>query len=217
MRIVAASNRPLKALAAAGKFRQDLYFRLRGFELEVPPLRERPDDIPALAEFFAAKHRDAIGRKVLGISAGALGKLTAYDFPGNVRELENEIRRMVALAKDGDYLTTESMSPAILAAAPRAPRRANGFTPEGATLKEKVESLERQLVGEVLLRHRWNQSRAANEFGLVTRRPRQQDQALRPQRDGLKRSPMPGSDDDNERDAPVVRFPQSRVRLAGSE
>jgi two-component system response regulator HupR/HoxA len=166
VRIIAASNRPLKQLAAAGKFRQDLYFRLRGFELEVPPLRERPEDIPALAEFFAAKHSDAIGRKVLGISAGALDKLTAYDFPGNVRELENEIRRMVALARDGDYLTTEFMSPAILAARPRAPRRANGFIPEGSTLKEKVESLEKQLVGEVLMRHRWNQSRAANELGL---------------------------------------------------
>ena len=99
VRIVCASNRSLKTLASAGKFRQDLYFRLRGFELEVPPLRERPDDIPALAEFFAAKHRDAIGRKVLGISAGALDKLTAYEFPGDVRELEDEIRRMVALAR----------------------------------------------------------------------------------------------------------------------
>ena len=59
VRIIAASNRPLKALAGAGKFRHDLYFRLRGFELEMPPLRERPDDIPALAEFFAAKHSDA--------------------------------------------------------------------------------------------------------------------------------------------------------------
>lgn len=167
VRIVAASNRPLKALAAAGKFRQDLYFRLRGFELEVPPLRDRPDDIPALAEFFAAKHSTAIGRKLLGVSAGALEKLSAYDFPGNVRELENEIRRMVALAKDGDYLTTDTMSPAILAATPRMPpRRLNGFVPEGATLKEKVESLEKQLVGDVLLRHRWNQSRAANELGL---------------------------------------------------
>ena len=83
-------------------------------------MRDRPDDIPALAEFFAAKHSNAIGRKVLGISAGALEKLMAYEFPGNVRELENEIRRMVALAKDGEYLTTERMSPAILdgAAAP---------------------------------------------------------------------------------------------------
>jgi two-component system response regulator HupR/HoxA len=165
VRIIAASNRPLKALAAAGKFRHDLYFRLRGFELEVPPLRERPNDIPALAEFFAAKHSDAIGRKVLGISAGALEKLLVYSFPGNVRELENEIRRMVALSKDGEYLTTDIMSPGILAATPHRPR-SNGFTPEGATLKEKVESLEKKLVGEVLSRHRWNQSRAANELGL---------------------------------------------------
>jgi two-component system response regulator HupR/HoxA len=165
VRIIAASNRPLKALAAAGKFRHDLYFRLRGFELEVPPLRDRPDDIPALAEFFAAKHSDAIGRKILGISAGALEKLLNYGFPGNVRELENEIRRMVALAKDGEYLTTDTMTPAILAATPRPPR-VNGFMPEGVTLKEKVESLEKQLVGEVLSRHRWNQSRAANELGL---------------------------------------------------
>jgi two-component system response regulator HupR/HoxA len=165
VRIIAASNRPLKALADAGKFRKDLYFRLRGFELEVPPLRERPDDTPALAEFFAAKHSNAIGRKVLGISAGVLEKLVAFDFPGNVRELENEIRRMVALAKDGEYLTTDALSPAILSVAPRAPRM-NGFRPDGVTLKEKVESLEKQLVGEVLSRHRWNQSRAANELGL---------------------------------------------------
>ncbi len=166
VRIVCASNRPLRALADAGMFRKDLYFRLRGFELEVPPLRERPDEIPALAEFFAAKHASAMGRKILGISAGVLGKLAAFEFPGNVRELENEIRRMVALANDGEYLTTDTMSPAILAAIPRAPKRNNGFSPEGTTLKEMVESLEKQLVGETLVRHRWNQSRAANELGL---------------------------------------------------
>ena len=80
-----------QALARRGEFRQDLYFRLRGFELDVPPLRERPDDITVLAEFFAAKHSTAIGRKVLGISASALEKLMHFDFPGNVRELENEI------------------------------------------------------------------------------------------------------------------------------
>jgi len=73
---------------------------------------------------------------------------------------------MVALAKDGEYLTTQNMSPAILAAAPRRAPNGGGFFPGGATLKDKVESLERQLVGEVLLRHRWNQSRAANELGL---------------------------------------------------
>ena len=167
VRIIAASNRPLRALVASGKFRQDLYFRLKGFELEVPPLRDRPDDIPALAEFFAAKHGSAIGRRILGISAGALEKFVGFDFPGNVRELENEIRRMAALAEDGEYLTTKNMSPAILAVAPR--RRAgaiSAFVPQGATLKDKVEDLEKHILAEVLMRHRWNQSRAANELGL---------------------------------------------------
>ncbi|MGA2287791.1 sigma-54 dependent transcriptional regulator [Bradyrhizobium sp.] len=166
VRIIAASNRPLRALVAAGKFRQDLYFRLKGFELEVPPLRDRPDDVPALAEFFAAKHSSAIGRKILGISAGALEKFVGFDFPGNVRELENEIRRMVALAEDGEYLTTKHMSPAILAAPP--PQRAGrtGYIAQGKTLKDKVESLEKQVLNEALTRHRWNQSRAANELGL---------------------------------------------------
>ncbi len=78
VRIIAASNRSLKAMVAAGQFRQDLYFRLKGFELEIPPLRDRPDDVPALAEFFAAKHADAIGRKILGISAGSLEKFVCF-------------------------------------------------------------------------------------------------------------------------------------------
>jgi two-component system response regulator HupR/HoxA len=166
VRIISAANRSLKAMVAAGQYRQDLYFRLRGFELELPPLRDRPDDIPVLAEFFAAKYSDSISRKILGISANVIEKLMAFDYPGNVRELENEIRRMVALAKDGEYLTTQHMSPTLLAMAPRRTVSLNGFVPKGATLKDKVESLERHLLHEVLLRHRWNQSRAATELGL---------------------------------------------------
>jgi two-component system response regulator HupR/HoxA len=165
VRIIAAANRSLRDLVASAQFRQDLYFRLRGFEFEVPPLRDRPDDIPVLAEFFAAKHSDAIGRKILGISAGAIEKLVTFDYPGNIRELENEIRRMVALAKDGEYLTTQLMSPSILAAEPRKPK-VSEYMPEGATLKDKVESVEKRVVDEVLRRHRWNQSRAAKELGL---------------------------------------------------
>jgi two-component system response regulator HupR/HoxA len=69
---------------------------LKGFEFEVPPLRDRVDDIPALAEFFAAKHSEATGRKILGLSASLIEKLSHYEFPGNVRELENEIRRIVS-------------------------------------------------------------------------------------------------------------------------
>jgi two-component system response regulator HupR/HoxA len=108
-----------------------------------------------------------MGRKILGISAAVLEKLAAYEFPGNIRELENEIRRMVSLTDEGEYLTTKHMSPAILAAPPRARfNSAGGYVLQGATLKDKVESLEKQVVIEVLSRHRWNQSKAANELGL---------------------------------------------------
>jgi len=168
VRIIAASNRPLKDLVARREFRQDLYFRLKGFEFEVPPLRERPDDIAPLAEFFAAKHADAMGRKILGITASTIEKLSACDFPGNVRELENEIRRMVALAKDGEYVTTRNMSASLLAAAAARKRSdgLRGFVAEGATLKDQVENLEKQIVGRALLRNHWNQSRTAAELGL---------------------------------------------------
>ncbi len=166
VRIIAASNRPLAELVATGEFRRDLYYRLKGFDLVVPPLRERYDDIPALAEFFAAKHTETTGRKILGISASVLEKLMAYSWPGNIRELETEIRRMVAQTGDGEYLTTRYMSPALLNAPPR-PKPAGALAvPPGTNLKESVETLEKHLVRETLARHRWNQSKAADELGL---------------------------------------------------
>lgn len=167
VRIIAASNRPLAQLVNRGEFRRDLYYRLKGFEFEVPPLRDRSEDVAALAEFFAAKHSEAMGRKILGLSASLIEKLSHYDYPGNIRELENEIRRLVVMAADGEYLTTRHLSPAIQAAMQRPRRDAqNGFVPSGETLKDQVESLERHLVKSTLQRHRWNQSRAADELGL---------------------------------------------------
>lgn len=167
VRIIAASNRPLAALVARGEFRRDLYYRLKGFELEVPPLRDRIEDVTPLAEFFAAKHSEATGRKILGLSASLLEKLSHYEFPGNIRELENEIRRLVVLTGDGEYLTTRHLSPAVLAATQRRSGQHNaGFSPQGGTLKDQVESLERHLVESTLQRHRWNQSKAADALGL---------------------------------------------------
>jgi two-component system, NtrC family, response regulator HupR/HoxA len=167
VRIIAASNRPLSQLVATREFRRDLYYRLKGIEFEIPPLRDRIDDISPLAEFFAAKHSESMGRKILGLSANLLEKLSHYDFPGNVRELENEIRRLVALTGDGEYLTTLHLS-ANIQDAPRrgSSSRDRGFTPEGKTLKDQVESLERHLVETTLKRYRWNQSKAAEVLGL---------------------------------------------------
>ena len=165
-RIIVSATRPLKNLAAKGDFRQELYIRLRAFELDIPPLRARADDIPVLAELFTAKHSAACGRRILGMTTSALEKLVAYDFPGNVRELESEIRRMVALAKDGEYLTSRLMSSAILDAPQQTPHWGAAFSPTGATLKDKVESLERHVLREALLRHKWNRSRVAETLGL---------------------------------------------------
>ena len=165
VRIIAASNRPLKALAARGEFRRDLYYRLKGFEFEVPPLRERTADIAPLAEFFAAKHSDDTRRRTLGISARALEKLVAYDWPGNIRELENEIRRLVVLTGDGEYITTQHL-PAGLLAATRRPAPVAAWSGQGKTLKDQVQSLEKHLVYETLERCHWNQSKAAGELGL---------------------------------------------------
>jgi len=166
VRIIAASNRPLKTLVAAGTFRRDLFYRLKGFEFEIPPLRDRVDDIAALAEFFAAKHGEATKRKILGISANVLEKLAAYDWQGNIRELETEIRRLVVLTGDGEYITTQHLSPAILAAPARRAPTPGEYPVEGRTLKDRVESLERQLIQDTLVRYRWNQSKAADELGL---------------------------------------------------
>ncbi len=164
VRIITTSNRSLKALVAGGEFRRDLYFRLNCFELEVPALRERAADIAPLAEFFAAKHSEELRRRTLGISARALQKLAAYEWPGNIRELEDELRRLVVLTGDGEYITTQHMSPALLATA-RHPVPSFPWAGHG-TLKDQVESLEKHLVRETLDRCRWNQSKAASELGL---------------------------------------------------
>jgi two-component system response regulator HupR/HoxA len=164
VRIIVASNRPLEALVEAGKFRRDLYYRLKGFALHIPALHERPEDIPVLAEFFIEKYAGVVGRRVLGITESALAKLKAYAFPGNVRELESEVRRMVAVAEQGGYISERHFSE-VLKNVSVVPREARAL-PEGGSLKDIVETLERRVVSAALDRHRWNQSRAAKELGL---------------------------------------------------
>jgi two-component system, NtrC family, response regulator HupR/HoxA len=167
VRIIAASNQNLKELVEQKRFRRDLYYRLRGFELNIPPLRERIEDIPVLAEHAAHKYAESLHKKIAGISADVLQRLKVYPFPGNVRELENEVRRMVALAGNGEFLSAELMSPEFARLAPRETRSAGAaFLEQQGTLKDKVEALEMHLVAQSLLTHRWNHSRAARELGL---------------------------------------------------
>src|SRR5439155_23670948 len=97
IRLLTATNRDLEELISRGAFRQDLFYRLNVVQLEMPPLRQRQEDIPLLASYFAAKYSEKCNRKVLGISAEAQRRLVSYDWPGNVRELENAIERAVVL------------------------------------------------------------------------------------------------------------------------
>ena len=167
VRIIAASNQNLKELVEQKKFRRDLYYRLRGFELNIPPLRERVEDIPVLADHAAHKYAESLHKKIAGISADVLQRLKVYPFPGNVRELENEVRRMVALAGDGEFLSAQLMSPEFARLIPREARpEGAAFHEQPGTLKDKVEALEMRLVAQSLLTHRWNHSRAARELGL---------------------------------------------------
>ena len=165
VRIVAASNRSLEEMVERGEFRRDLFYRLKGFILSIPPLRERPEDISVLSEFFLEKYAGVVGRRVIGITKSALDALSAYRYPGNVRELETELQRMVAVADQGGYISERHLSNSIKDAA--AANDANvPKTIEGANLKEMVENLERRVVRETLDRTRWNQSQAATELGL---------------------------------------------------
>src|SRR5262249_9661314 len=98
VRVIAATNRDLRKRIAEGRFQEDLFYRLSVIPIEIPPLRERREDIRPLVEHFIAKHRQRTGRNISGIAEAALKALEAYDWPGNVRELENAIERAVVLS-----------------------------------------------------------------------------------------------------------------------
>jgi len=157
VRVIAATNADLEQEIRAGRFRQDLYYRLNVFPIRLPPLRERPEDIPTLAEYFLRTFRERARRAVPGITPEALRCLRAYPFPGNVRELENEIERAVALADDGRPLDVAHLSERLHGAPSAAPP---------VTLNEAIEQLKRRMI-EDALRECGSKTRAAERLGLT--------------------------------------------------
>jgi DNA-binding NtrC family response regulator len=109
VRVIAATNRDLKQMVADTKFQEDLYYRLNVIPIEIPPLRDRRDDIPVLVDHFVEKHRQRTGKRIDGVDEGVVAALQRYEWPGNVRELENTIERAVVLAT-GPVLTASSIS-----------------------------------------------------------------------------------------------------------
>ncbi|HEX8964173.1 MAG TPA: sigma-54 dependent transcriptional regulator [Rhodocyclaceae bacterium] len=165
VRVIAATNRNLEEDMRAGRFREDLYYRLAGMTLHMPALRERPMDVAPIAQGLLDRAQN--GRRVRGFTPEAIACIGAYRWPGNVRELQNEIQRMLALS-DGDWLGAELLSPRVLRAAAEEAQERELSLLAGldGSLKERIEQLEARLIKEVLVRHRWNKTRAAAELGL---------------------------------------------------
>jgi len=165
-RVIAATNRDLEAEVLAGRFREDLYYRLAAVTVSVPPLRERPMDIPLIAQALLDESQAALGRRFEPLSGEIIDCLVAWRWPGNVRELRNEVLRMIALA-DGDSLSASHLSPRVLRAGEAAEEPALNLLGElEGDLKTRLETLEARIVRESLIRHRWNKTRAAKELGL---------------------------------------------------
>ena len=164
VRVIAATNRNLEEDVRDKHFRRDLFYRLAAFPIHLPPLRDRPVDVPLLAERLLADTRRGFGRHNVAFTAESLALLQAYDWPGNVREMQNEIQRMVALA-DSPHLVPDLLSPRIRTRANPAVR-ANAEATSPVTLKDRVEALEAEILAEALARHHWNISHVAQETGL---------------------------------------------------
>jgi DNA-binding NtrC family response regulator len=162
VRVIAATNRDLRAMVAEGRFLEDLYYRLSVIPIALPPLRERPDDIPLLVEHFVRKHAQRTGRAIEGIEPLARERLAAYHWPGNVRELENTIERAVVLAT-GPVIDAAGISiaePPPGAAAPGLP---------SARLHENVEWAERESVRRALRHAQGVKKDAAELLGISQR------------------------------------------------
>jgi Nif-specific regulatory protein len=163
VRIVAASNRDLEKEVAAGRFREDLYYRLKVFPLRVPPLRERRDDVPMLASTFLNRYASEFQKPVGGLTHQATELLMAYDWPGNVRELQNEMQRVVIELDPNGFVTKEHLSPRI--------RRVEGvieraMTTKG-TLREMMDAVEKYVLLEALREHNQNKTSTAKTLGIT--------------------------------------------------
>lgn len=163
VRIVAATNRNLEEEVKRGRFREDLYYRLKVFPLHVPPLRERRDDISAIASHFLLRYASEIGKNVGGFSLQTMELLTSYDWPGNVRELQNEVQRLVIQLDPGGFATPELLSPHI--------RHVEGLIDRAnvkkGTLREMMNSVEEYLLIEALRDHDNNKTNAAKTLGIT--------------------------------------------------
>jgi DNA-binding NtrC family response regulator len=168
-RLITATNKDLKAMVADGRFREDLFYRINIFPIRVPPLRERRDDIPALAFHFLAVANEELAKKVTEFSEGAMAVLMNYDWPGNVRELENIVQRAVILTTDtvirrAHLINIDERSPGPALDIPRTGEELKQV--KKLAREKSVENIEKLFVLDALKRNDWNATRSAEETGM---------------------------------------------------
>ncbi|MBI4841835.1 MAG: sigma-54-dependent Fis family transcriptional regulator [candidate division NC10 bacterium] len=167
VRIIAATNRDLAEATRQGAFRDDLFYRLNVVPIHVPPLRERKEDIPPLADHFIAQYRRKLQTPVRGMAPAALDLLVSYDWPGNIRELEHAIERAIILA-EGELLDWESFAHLVPSPTRTARIRRPVTGARGLTDLPSLEKVERDYIMEVLQATRWNRKRASEILGIST-------------------------------------------------
>ena len=169
MRLVVATNKDLKAMVAEGTFREDLYYRVNVFPIHAPPLRDRRDDIPALAFHFLKLFCAELERPVSEVSQAAMSMLVGYDWPGNVRELQSTMQRAVILASDNVIHQAHLVN--IIDTVPRTdlevPRNSEDLNRIKKAVREKsVEDVEKLFIQETLKRNGFNVTKSAEETGM---------------------------------------------------
>ena len=157
-KLICATNKKIENEVENGTFRQDLFYRLNVIRIHLPPLRRRKEDIPLLIDHFVRVHSQKEQKRIKGLTDEAMKNLLKYNFPGNIRELENIIEQAIVLAR-GEYLTKESLPVSII----QKKRIAAG------KLNETIERIEKEMIQESLRRNDWNQSNAASELGISER------------------------------------------------
>jgi Nif-specific regulatory protein len=158
VRIIAATNKDIEAEVAGGRFRADLYYRLNVLPIYIPPLRERRDDIPILADFFLKRFNREIKKQITGFAPEAMEVLLSYSWPGNVRELENAVERAVVITQ------SETITPDLFVMDKVAQRAEDAYN--GRSLKEAVNIFKKHYIRQILDMNRWNQTKTARLLGI---------------------------------------------------
>jgi two-component system response regulator PilR (NtrC family) len=170
IRVIAATNQDLTRLVTEGRFREDLFYRINVIPIALPSLRDRREDIPLIADHFLTKYGEQMGKHISGISQAAMQLLVQYDWPGNIRELENVIERAVALESTPAILV-DSLAPGIRGEAPRAAgvQQAEALPDAGFDLEAHVKQVERDYISQALRRAGGVQVKAADLLGMTFR------------------------------------------------